>query len=408
MLEKHNHQILRQSAFPLTAIQVAGATSLPVLNSSIQLFHQYGFFIAFLILLVGNISIWAIAFTIVQMTANTTKNTLDNVRDYLGVIGSWTVGVVLLVGTIAYYVTQTNLTTETLLSLFPFYEGYQIDKFFQFGVAVGIASVLAIIEGIKGLKWVACISFPIILIAFVGLLIWIPKINPITLAIESSIGGLAIALGTSLGVAVDYPTFFQHSKSKKSSLFAVAWIQIITFFIGVGGLYLGQYVGYSEDISGWKVVIHGTLFLRALFLLLVFLSCLCVNTVNIYSASIAWELLAPKFLLGKKEYAILGLGLTIIFILTTGLISMQLLLSVSDIALANLCFVLVFGFVGKKIFGEPFIKEKWVFYFGWLVGGIMTVVAGLHEPVNLYLLFSGFLVSILTVCITYVMRKVIS
>lgn len=400
----HSHE--KQSAFPLTAIQVTGATSLPVLNSSIQLFHQHGFAASFWILFLGNILIWLLAFAIVQMTANTTMNTLDNVRNYLGTIGSWTAGIVLLISTLAYYVTQTNLTTESILSLFPFKEGYAINQFFQFGVLLGIVSVLSIMQGINGLRWLAIISFPIITLAFLGLLFFIPTSSPITLTMPSSLGGLAIALGTSLSIAVDYPTFFQHSKSKKSSITAVTAIQAITFLIGVGGLYLGRYVAATENLSGWNIVINGALSVKILFFLMVVLSCLCVNTVNVYSASIAWELIAPNILLGKKEYTILGLGLTSIFILTTGIISVEFLLTLTDVPLGNLCLVLVFGYLGKLMVGELLGKDKLIFYFGWIIGSAITAIAGLQAEINVYFLLSGFTLSVTTVVLVFFLKKI--
>ncbi len=138
----------KQSAFALTAIQVTGATSLPVLNSSIQLFHQYGFIDAFWILFIGNSLIWLLAFAIVQMTANTTKNTLDNVKDYLGPLGSWSAGSIIMASTIAYFVTQTNWTTEVILSLFHFVEGFGINQFFQYSGIVGMISAVLILQGI--------------------------------------------------------------------------------------------------------------------------------------------------------------------------------------------------------------------------------------------------------------------
>ena len=399
------HSEVKQSAYSLTAIQVTGATSLPVLNSSIQLFHQYGLATAFWILFFGNIVIWLFAFSIVQMSANTTKNTLDNVRDYLGSTGSWTVGIVLLISTLAYYVTQTNLTTEIILSLFPFKEGYAINQFFQFGVVLGIVSVLSIMPGINGLRWLATIAFPIIMLAFLGLLFFIPSSNPLTVTILPSLGSIAIALGTSLSVAVDYPTFFQHSKSKKSSIIAVTAIQIITFLIGIGGLYLGQYIGATHNLSGWDVVINDALFVKILFFLMVVLSCLCVNTVNVYSASIAWELIAPKILLGKKEYTILGLGLTSFFILTTGILSVEFLLTLTAGPLTNLCFILVCGYLGKLIVGELEARDKLIFFIGWLIGSAITVIARLQSELNIYLLLSGLFLSISIVVLVFFIKK---
>lgn len=403
----HFHK--KQSVFTLTAIQVAGATSLPVLSSSIKLFHQYGFATALWILFLGNLLIWISAFVIIQMTANTTKNTLDNVRDYLGRIGGWSVGIVILISVTAYYVAQTNMATEMLISLLPFKEGYNINKFFQFGVVLGIASVLAIIQGIRGLRWLSTISFPIIIAAFLGLVLALPSQNSVAISVPSPFSGLIIGLGIGLAITVDYPTFFQHSRSKQSSLRAVTAIQAITFLIGVGGIYLGKYIDATDNLSGWYALINGTFVTKVLFVCLVVLSCLCVNALNVYSASIAWELLAPNFLLGRKEYTIIGLALTAVFILTTGIVSVDLLRTISDVALANLCIVLISGYCLRKLMAViPLKLDQVVFFLAWLIGSVITVSAGLNDHTNNYLAGSGFVFSFTVVALMLCTRKLFS
>ncbi|MCH9625774.1 MAG: hypothetical protein S4CHLAM123_09540 [Chlamydiales bacterium] len=397
----------KQSAISLTAIQVTGATSLPVLGSSIGLYHEYGGLHALIILVCANFLIWLVAVAIISMTAGTTKNTLDNARDYLGKTGAFVAALILIVSTIAWFVIQTNYATQIILHILPSENAYHINTFLQVGVGLGVFSTLVSMEGINGLKWLALIAFPILVVAFVSNLFLIPDtLSPIFDSVSASIGSLAIAIGTSLSVAVDYPTFFQHSQSKKHSFIAVSAIQLITLFIGVGGLFLGRYI--SNSLEGWDVILQGSsMAALVLFFVLAVLSCLCVNSVNIYSASIAWELVAPV-LAGRKEYTILGLALTSIFVLTTNLVPMRTLLVVTDVFLSGLCLVLVLGYLGKLWLKQPLEKlDRWICLIGLLVGTTIALIGGLQKEVVLSLLISGFLVSILVVAITVLGRKLV-
>ncbi|NGX53299.1 MAG: hypothetical protein K1000chlam4_00007 [Chlamydiae bacterium] len=409
MAQNPNYVLLqkKQSALPLTAIQVAGATSLPVLNSSIQLAHDFGFFKAFWILLAGSILVWLVALTIITMTANTTKSTLDNTKDYLGRLGAYIVALTLITSTIGWFVLQTNVATKIILTLVPIVNSTHINSFLQIGVGLGILSTISCMEGMRGLRWVALISFPILLTAFGLFLFFIPTTaTPISMLSPSSTGLLAFAFGTSLSISVDYPTFFRHSVSKRQSLIAVSAIQLITFLMGVGGLYLGDYIELTSHIQGWHVIFTGQLFMQILFLILVVLSCLCVNMVNVYSASIGWEMVVPIFA-GRKEYTILGLGLTSAFVLTTNIIPMHFLMKITEVILSNLCLVLVFAYFGKKLLNRPVVPrlDQALYLIGWILGSAIALTAALQTEVNTRLFLLGYLLSVLSVVLTFSARR---
>lgn len=394
----HSHAVAvekKQSLVSLTAIQVTGATSIPVLNASIQLLHQNGFWRALGILLVGNILVWCIAMLIVRMIGNKKKNTLENAKDYLGHWGVYPLALVLIVSTIASFVLQINLATEIILQIVNLHYSVHVNSFMQVGVVLGVLSTFVCMEGIKGLRWIALISFPILILSFLGVLVFAGGESVVALQAKTTIGSLAIAFGTSLGVAVDYPTFFQHSKSKRDSFYAVTSIQALTFLIGVGGLLLGRHIGSTQDVTEWQMIFDADVWIRALFLLLVVLSCLCVNSVNIYSASIGWELLAPDALTGRKEYLILGLGLTSIFILLTNLVPVYLFLTITDVTLATLCLVLVTAYLGKLWLRVRVAEwEKMAYFAVWTLGTILAIWGGVQDPIGLVMLVSGILISV--------------
>ncbi len=80
----------------------------------------------------------------------------------------------------------------------------------------------------------------------------------------------------------------------------------------------------------------------------VFLSVICANVANVYSASVGWEVLAPSALVGRKEYLILGLGLTVIFIFVSNLFSVELLLNSSRLFSRKFMYYSSFG-----IYNQP-------------------------------------------------------
>ena len=396
----------KQSALTLTAVQVAGATSLPVLHAAVHLYHQYGFLIAFFVLLLVNILTWCAALGIVSMTAGTTKNTLENARDTIGFFGGYLVALILIFSTIAWFVLQTNLATEIIRTLFSYHDFDHINTFIQIGVGLGILSTLVSMEGIIGLRWTTLISFPLILLSFILLLSFLPAKPMHLMENPASYLGLVISLGASLSIAVDYPTFFQFSRSKRSSLVAISAIQVITFLIGVGGLFLGRYVGNTSDFAGWQSLLSGPMAFRVCFFILVLLSCLCVNAVNIFSASIGWEVVVP-ILAGRKEYTILGLGLTSAFVLMTQLLPMHYLRIITEISLSSLCLVLIVGYLSRlSIRGHLKVWDQWVYFFAWLFGTICSLVALQFKNIPYFVL--GFAVTFILSGAMFVWRLVFS
>ena len=396
----------KQSAVTLTAVQVTGATSLPVLYSAVHLYHQYGFLFALLLLLAVNILTWCAALGIVSMTAGTTKNTLENSRETIGFFGGYIVALILIFSTIAWFVLQTNLATEIIRAIFSYKNFHHINTFIQIGVGLGIVSTLVSMEGIIGLRWTTLISFPLIILSFILLLSFLPDRPTQIPTNHTTLLGLVIAIGASLSIAVDYPTFFQHSRSKKSSLVAITAIQVITFLIGVGGLFLGRYITDTTHLAGWEPLLGGHLTFKILFLILVVFSCICANAVNIYSASIGWEVIVPIFA-GRKEYTILGLGLTSAFVLMTHILPMHYLRVITEISLSNLCLVLIIGYLSRLWSHVKLPRfDQSIYLLSWLIGTVFSLIALQQKNIPLFCL--GFVLTAVIALLTLFVRKIFS
>ncbi|MCP5492863.1 MAG: hypothetical protein H7A40_07485 [Chlamydiales bacterium] len=335
----------KQTPWQLAAIQLTGVTSLPVLTTSILIYQMSNLLSAMITLLIGNALLWVIRLGIVAMSFKKRESTLDIALKYLGRRGGYFIAVILLVATLAWFIAQTTVASAALDLLVPLPEGPEINRFIQISVGLGIISTLFCMNGIVILRRLCTISLPILLLAFLGVIIFAPTDLPAATSNGLTLAGLPLVLGTNLGVTADLPTFFRHAKSWKASIHALTWIQVVSLVLGVAGLYLGTIL---EPWIGVKTTEAATLFhpgLRVSLVTLIFVSAICANVANVYSASVGWELLAPKSLVGRKEYLILGLGLTTLFILLANVFSMDFLLDTTDSALVNLCVVLIVGYL---------------------------------------------------------------
>ncbi len=88
-----------------------------------------------------------------------------------------------------------------------------------------------------------------------------------------------------------------------------------------------------------------------------------------------WEIIAPKALVGRKEYLILGLTLTTIFILVFDLFPLDTLLNTSDSSLVNLCVILLIGHVVSLYKKRPAaLFEKTTYFVAWLLSTSIELV----------------------------------
>lgn len=363
-----------QSVWDLTSIQLAGWTSLPILATSILILEHNSIVGAVLTIFIGNIILWFIRLGIIAMSHQKRKSTLDISKDYLGHFGGYCIAILLLVSTLIWFVVQTTAASQSLTDLIPFQENDQIDQFTQISVFLGIASAFLCMNGISILKKLCTYSFPFLILAFFVIIFSLPDLtlkengNPLSLA------GLSLVLATNLGITADMPTFFRHSKSWNTSVKALTLIQIISLILGLCSIYFTSVISQHFEVNKLLLTEEHSLFSYAL-LFFIIVSVLCANVANVYSASVGWELVAPTAFIGRKEYLILGLSLTTIFVLIFGLFPLEKVLNTSDSSLVTLCLVLLIGHIITSFKKKSVtLFEQTTYFIAWLLSTLINIL----------------------------------
>lgn len=357
-----------QSFWDLSVIQLTGLTSLPLLATSVLILRENSFFSALLTITLSNLILWVLRYAIVCMSFKGRKNTIELIQEYMGDPGRYILSIIIMLSTFAWFNGQTTIGINGIISLLHLKEGGPINFFIQGSIIMGVLSTLFCSGGIVWLKRLSLISFPILVISFICVLMTIPhKISGGT-GNGISLYGMALALGSSLGVTADLPTFFRHSRSKAESIKALAVIQILSLIIGIGALYLGAVIDPWSGLNEIGNLTHGNPLLSISLFVLIFVSVICANVSNVYAGSVGWEVWAPKSLIGKKEYLLFGLGLTSFFIFFSNLFAIDIMLEKTDAALVNICLVLIIGYIIYLIrHKHPTSIEKYFYFFSWLM-----------------------------------------
>ncbi len=374
-MKTHKLSDTHQSWWQLSVIQLSGWMSLPTFGTSIFLLQKNSFLGSILTIIVANAILWFIRLIIIMMSHDNRKSTLDISRDYLGRFGSYFIAVLLLLGTLAWFMMQTNLATDTLTHLISLNENPKIDQFIQVSVFLGMISTLLCIEGIVLLRWLCTFTFPILCICFAVIFFSVADKIPLANGHPLSLSGLGLVLATNLGISADFPTFFRHSKSWTDSIKALLLIQVINIVLGIMSLYFGSLFLKEFDINESLILASGsTVFIYGM-ILFIFFSVISANVANVYSASVGWELLAPAALVGRKEYFILGLCLTIIFILFVNVVGFMPLLEFCDSSLVFLCIIFVVGYLIRKwLKKEPDRLMQNIYFIGWFLASLSYIL----------------------------------
>lgn len=374
---KINHSLpdRHQTCWQLASIQLSGWTSLPIIATSVLVLQQNSLYGAALTIFVGNAILWFIRLAIILMSHTNRKSTLDISRDYLGKVGTYFIGTLCILSTLAWFVAQTTAASTTLTQLISIQENPNIDQFIQMSVLLGILSTFLCMNGIVVLRRLTTLVFPFLLIAFLIAMFTIPYDLPTPDSAALSLSGLTLVLGTNLGITSDMPTFFRHSQSLKTSINALTVIQLGSLILALLSIFFGSIVTGSFQIDHIASINSENTLLRLALIALIFLSVICANVANVYSASVGWEVIAPTALVGKKEYLILGLGLTTIFILISNVFSIDFLLNSTDDSLVNLCLVLTIGYVIQRFRRQiPTRYEQATYFIAWLVSTLINIL----------------------------------
>lgn len=370
----------QQNFWQLAAIQ-SSALGLPGILIGSQLAKSYGAGTAVVSICIGNLLLWIIGLAIISMAARERNNALENVKGFLGGIGSQIATLVLIIAFLTWYILQLKSTSSAIDNLF--INSPRVQKYtnLRLGVLLGIITAWISMGGIKSIKKITTVCFPFLLVFLVFLMFFSKKTTNFQGTWDISFSAIISTTTVTLPGIINLPTFFRHSKSRAHSFLALI---LITIFVSLFQI-LSIFIGFSEPENFFSEIISfdsAIYFQIVLGLIFVILAMACVNLVNIYFASAAWEQILPHNL-NPKEYVIVGLFGTAGYAFLQAFEPMQFIENLSDNCIANLGIVLLIAFLVKIIAKHrPRPLEKFVSGVCWLLGCITTLLALLNNPNN--------------------------
>jgi purine-cytosine permease-like protein len=396
-----------QSWWDLFAIQSVGCMGIPTLASSILVLQQNSFLGAVLTVIVGNAIMWFIRFGILSMSHENRQSTLDISKIFLGDFGAYAVSFLLLVSTFSWFVAQTSIGGEALTHLVSIHEMAEINQFSQISVFLGVLSTILCLGGMRLLRKLSVFSLPILVGAFLVILVTIPDWSLKSNFHGVSLSGLSVFLATNLGISSDLPTFFRHSRTWKTAVYALTSIQIMNIAFGIFGLLLGVLVVNGFEINSEYINSHNNYLLRFSLIVFILVSVICSNVANVYSSSVGWEILAPSALVGRKEYLVIGLGLTILFVLVSNLFNNSSLLRLSEFVMINLCVIFVIGYLISRKLGK--LPDPWLqvtYFSAWAIASGVNIIQFFYK-IRISSLFTSSFLMIGIISISFFWVKVL-
>ncbi|NGX53446.1 MAG: hypothetical protein K1000chlam4_00158 [Chlamydiae bacterium] len=380
LVDKH------QNYWQLASIQSV-AFGFPILLVGRQLSNLYGPGTALSSICIGNLILWIIGLATVTMAYSKRKNAIQNFIEYVGKLGSILGGLVLLLAFLFWYSLQLRGTVTEMKNVLQQYVTLQNSFDIRIGAALGLIIALLSLGGIRLIKWTAVVAFPFLFL-FVLYAIIMKGPLPVfkgTWGVSSHAIGFSIAI--TLPGIINLPTFFRHSRSRVDAFFALTLLIIFTVFIESSSILLGSGVSSESGIFAFLGFDIINLVLVTIFIIV---SIVCVNLVNIYFASAAWESMLPR-IGGAMEYAIMGVGGTIAFIFFKIREPMFLLEDVLDSFIASLGIVLLMAYLVKRIVNHRERNfEKVISGICWIIGCLTAVYIQTHTSLqSSYAFFGG-------------------
>lgn len=350
---------------------------LPVILVGGVIAQKYGFGSALLAVVLGNLVLWAVGLAIIGMTVQKRTNAIENTEIYLSRTGAVIASVVLGVAFLIWYTLQLQFATTSLAQVMPAVFAKAEALELRLGAVLGIFIALLSLLGMRGIKQIAVFSLPFLFFYVIYVLIFSRPEIVQEKEMRISLSAIVMAMTVTFPGIINLPTFFRHARSKAH---AVLGLTVMTAFVIFFQCFT-VWAGLSDPAQIFNFVfkqdggIH--LILTVLFILV---SLTCINLVNIYFASAAWEMIFKRGA-GAKEYAIVGLGGTAVFTFMQLSKPMYFIENMANNFIGSLGAVLLIAFIVKMVVKHrPRPMEKWVSMGCWMIGCAVASIAQVAHP----------------------------
>ncbi len=279
-----------------------------------QLVQSIGMGSAIVVSLIGNLVLWLIGLSIVSM-AKQKNDAIQNIKGYLGNKTGLLAAVILIPACIIWYVFQMQSAVVLFLNIFSL--GEHNIYGLKIGVILGVLITILSIGGIKSIKWVGLIGFPILILITIFSLFHSSKDILFETQYSFSYFGLITIIYSWLAGYMNVPTFTRHCESKADAYLALSIMAILhtIFQISMMIVRIDYLLSGNHNFFGVGSVLND--FLVGLLILTSFLS---INLINVYFSSAGWDAIFLK-LNGRYKYPIislLGMAVFLFYPLSSG------------------------------------------------------------------------------------------
>ncbi len=355
-------KVIRNQRFWELGSILGSALGLPAMIVGGSLAKEYGPGAAFTSICIGNFILWMIGLGIISMTEGK-AHAIENIKNYLGKKAGIAAALVLICALLIWYALQIKGAAGALIPILE-YDPWTL------GIILGGIVALLSFGGINLIKRICVFGLPLLLCFVIYSLVIAKSHALFSQPLSFSFSAILTVILVWLPGVVNLPTFFRHAASKADAILGLSLIMIIHIFFQAFTILLG--IDTPE-----KIFSLGT---KGLAMGFVLLSFLCINLVNIYAASVAWESIFPRHK-NAKEYVVVGLLGTLTYILLYFSFPLAFLEIIASSFIASLGVVLLIDFLMKVIVKHrPRALEKTWSSLSWLVGCLAAIFTAIQLP----------------------------
>ncbi|MBF8263044.1 MAG: hypothetical protein HW387_709 [Parachlamydiales bacterium] len=365
----NNDPLDSQNFWELASIQVASVGILGVIFGW-QLKNQFGIGDSIVAIGIGNLIQWLIGLVIIKMSSSNHIDAIENVKKYLGKGSAIGAMLTLIIACLFWFVYQLDAGIQGINHIFPTDNGIRDNVLW--GTALGLCASFLGVNGIRLIKRMNVILFPVLIVSQIYALQFYHIETPISWGFSLTALGFVVLL-TLVGT-INLPTFFRHSRSMADSVLALT----VIFFFNIFTQLSSVFIDFDQIISFF---LNSNIALRVLLTL--FVVFLVINNLlrNIYFASACWRSPTLQSLRFSNEYAIIGIAGTFAFFFIPATPPVIFVKDLITDFIANLGLVLLITFMVRVIIRrKPQTFGMMVGSASWLIGCIAATILSLQNP----------------------------
>lgn len=314
-------------------------------------------------ILVGNLILWVTGLTVVTMAIEERSNAIDNVRNYLGSIGTTLIWIFMMLSILNWFALQLDFVIP---SIGAFFEVYDQKTLICFAISIGLLTTFLSLGGIQLIKWATFITFPLIFFYYLFSIIQSNiSINSLG-SLELSFSAIVTTLLVFLPGTINLPTLFRHSQSKADSYLGLSIYILLVSFYQISTIWM-------RFTNNWGITYDDYSFYSFVIFLFILLTLIFINLGNIYYATALCERYMPRMakMIGLA-FGIVGTGYYL-FIQKYHYYPIHIITGLTNSFLAGLGVVLLIGYLIRMIVQHrPRKNEKTLNLLCWIVGCIVA------------------------------------